>query len=161
MVTDQMWLKCEATYDNNTYSDYYTIDDVTDPLSAYTYSTISEFKNGEGFGAIYTRVYRNGDEVDPIKSTAFSNVAPSAPRAGDYYYHLDTVQKTCALKKYNGSIWIDATSADNDRYIYKYFRIDNSGNPLDEITPWKVGRCQYIDATMIDGRMQFVCEVAD
>ena len=43
-----MWLKCEATYPSggsNVYSAYYTIDDTTDALTAYTYATITEFKN--------------------------------------------------------------------------------------------------------------------
>lgn len=161
MVTDQMWLKCEATYGGNTYSAYYTIDDTTDDLTAYTYATISEFKNSQGYGAIYTRVYRNGDEVDEIKSTTFSTVAPTGASNGDYYYHLDTTAKTCTLKKYNGSSWANATSADNDTYTYSYYRIDNKGDSLDTTTAWKTGRCQYIDPTIINGRMQFICEVSD
>lgn len=161
MVTDQMWLKCEATYSGNTYSAYYTIDDTTDDLTAYTYATIAEFKNSQGFGAIYTRVYRDGAEVDPIKSTTFSNTAPTGASNGDYYYHLDTTSKTCTLKKYNGTSWADATSSDNDTYTYSYYRIDNAGNSLDTTTAWKTGRCQFIDPTIINGRMQFICEVSD
>ena len=164
MVTDQMWLKCEAKYPTsaaNPYVAYFTIDDTTDELTAYTYATISEFKNGQGFGAIYTRVYRNGTEVDPIKSVVFSNTAPTSPATGDYYYHLDTTAKTCTLKKYGGSSWSNATSADNDTYTYSYYRIDSKGDSLDTTTAWKTGRCQYIDPTIINGRMQFICEVSD
>lgn len=161
MVTDQMWLKCEATYSSKTYSAYYTIDDTTDELTAYTYATIAEFKNSQGFGAIYTRVYRTGEEVDPIKSTTFSNVAPTGASSGDYYYHLNTTAKTCTLKKYNGTSWADATSADNDTYTYSYYRIDNKGNTLDTSIAWKTGRCQYIDPSIINGRMQFICEVSE
>lgn len=136
-----MWLKCEATYGGNTYSSYYTIDDITDPLSAVTRATISEFKNGQGCGAIYTRVYRDGAEVDVIKSTTFSEIAPTGASSGDYYYHLDKTAKTCTLKKYNGSSWVNATSADGDTYTYSYFRVDNKGDILDTTTPWKTGRC--------------------
>lgn len=161
MVTDQMWLKCEATYSSKTYSAYYTIDDTTDELTAYTYATIAEFKNSQGFGAIYTRVYRTGEEVDPIKSTTFSNVAPTGASSGDYYYHLNTTAKTCTLKKYNGTSWADATSADNDTYTYSYYRIDNKGDTLDTSIAWKTGRCQYIDPSIINGRMQFICEVSE
>lgn len=161
MVTDYMWLKCEATYSSETYSAYYNIDDVTDPLTAYSYSTISEFKNGQGYAAIYTRVYRNGVEVDPIKTTTFSNTAPTGASSGDYYYHLDTSNKTCILKKYNGTSWVNATSADNDKYTYSYYRINNTGDSLDNSAPWKTGRCQYIDPTIINGRMQFICEVSE
>jgi len=140
MVTDQMWLKCEATYNSGTYSAYYTINDVTDPLVSYTYATIAEFKNSQGFGAIYTRVYRNGVEVDPIKSTTFSATAPTGASSGDFYYHLDSTNKTCTLKKYNGTQWNNATSVDNDEYIYSYYRINNAGDSVDTAAPWKTGR---------------------
>lgn len=160
MVTDQMWLKCEATYNSGTYSAYYTIDDTTDDLTAYTYSTIAEFKNSKGFAAIYTRVYRNGVEVDPIKSTTFSDTAPTGASSGDYYYHLDQSNKTCVLKKYNGTQWVNSTAADNDKYTYSYYRINNVGDSIDTAAPWKVGRAQYIDPSIISGRMQFICEVS-
>lgn len=164
MVTDQMWLKCEATYPSggsNTYSAYYTIDDTTDDLTAYTYATIAEFKNSQGFGAIYTRVYRNGQEVDPIKTTVFSATAPTGASSGDYYYHLDSTEKTCVLKKHNGTSWANATAADNDTYTYSYYRINNAGDSIDTSGAWKTGRVQYIDPTIINGRMQFICEVSD
>lgn len=161
MVTDQMWLKCEAKYGGKTYSAYYTIDDVTDELTAYSFSTISEFKNSQGYAAVYTRVYRNGVEVDPIKSTTFSNVAPTGASNGDYYYHLDTSNKTCVLKKYNGTSWANAPTSDNDKYTYSYYRINNAGDSIDTTAPWKTGRCQYIDPTIINGRMQFICEISE
>ena len=164
MVTDQMWLKCEAKYPTSAstpYSAYYTIDDTTDPISAITRATISEFKNSQGFGAIYTRVYREGVEVDTIKSTTFSSTAPTGASSGDYYYHLDSSKKTCILKKYNGTSWVDATAADGDEYTYSYYRVDNKGDILDTTTPWKTGRCQYIDPSIINGRMQFFCEVSE
>ena len=164
MVIDQMWLKCEAKYPTSIstpYSAYYTIDDTTDPLTAYTYATISEFKNSQGFGAIYTRVYREGQEVDPIKTTTFSATAPTGAKSGDYYYHLDSTSKTCVLKKYNGSSWANATDADNDTYTYSYYRINNAGDSMDTTAAWKTGRCQYIDPTIINGRMQFICEISD
>ena len=161
MVTDQMWLKCTATYSGKTYDAYYTIDDTTDPYTAYTYATVQQFKNSQGYGAIYTRVYQNGTEVDPIKSTTFSNSAPSSASNGDFYYHLDTTNKTCVLKKYNGTSWANATSADADEFTYKYYRVNNAGTVLDTTTPYKSTRCFYVDPSIINGRMQFFCEVSD
>lgn len=160
MVTDQMWLRCTATYDGKDYVDYYTIDDVTDELMAYVFSTVSEFKNSKGSGAIYTRVYRNGVEVDPIKSTTFSATAPTGPKNGDYYYHLDSTTKSCVLKKYNGTQWVNAPSTDGGNYTYSYYRIDSTGKTLDTTAPWKTGRCQYIDPSIINGSMQFICEIS-
>ena len=162
MVTDQMWLKCEATYGSETYTAYYTIDDTTDPYTAYTYATIDQFKNSQGYGAVYTRVYQNGIEVDTIKSTVFSNTAPSGASSGDYYYHLDTTNKTCILKKYTGTQWVDATADDDkDQFTYKYYRIDSIGESIDTGSPYKTGRCIYIDPSIVRGRMQFICEVSN
>ena len=161
MVTDLAFFKCEATYpttNGTTYSAYFTVDDITDPYVAYTFCTVSEFKNSQGHGAVYTRLYQNGVEVDPLLSTTFSNTAPTSPSNGDYYYHLDTSLKTSTLKKYNGSTWV--TQTENYVNQYNYYRIDKNGNSLDA-TPWKTTRTFYVDPSMIDGRMQFVCEVTD
>jgi len=163
MVTDQMWLKCVAEYPKSSgkyYSAYFVVDDLSDPLVAYSYSTIAEFKNSQGFGAIYTRVYQNGEEVDPIKSTTFSSTSPTGAKSGDYYYHLDSTAKTCTLKKYNGSSWQNISSSDNDIFTYAYYRINNQGETLDTASAWKSGRAQYIDPSIINGRMQFICEVS-
>lgn len=158
-VDDQMWLRCQATYSSKTYTAYYTIDDTSDPYVAYTFATVEQFKNSQGFGAIYTRVYQNGEEVDPIKSTVFSNTAPTGASNGDFYYHLNTTNKTCVLKKYNGTSWNDAT--ETDTLTYKYYRLDNSGNAIDTTSAYKDTRCFYIDPSMINGRMQFICSVTD
>lgn len=160
-VDDQMWLRCRATYGGNTYTAYYTIDDVSDPYVAYTFATVEQFKNSQGFGAIYTRVYQNGEEVDPIKSTVFTNTPPTSASNGDYYYHLDTTNKTCVLKKHNGTRWNDAPTSDRDTLNYKYYRLDNSGNAIDTSSAYKDTRCFYIDPSMINGRMQFICNVTD
>lgn len=157
-VEDQMWLRCQATYSSKTYTAYYTIDDVSDPYVAYTFATVEQFKNSQGFGAIYTRVYQNGEEVDPIKSTVFTDTAPTGASNGDFYYHLNKTNKTCVLKKYNGTSWADATEADT--LTYKYYRLDNSGNAIDTTSAYKDTRCFYIDPSMINGRMQFICDVS-
>jgi len=159
MVTDQMLLKCIATYNGHNYEAYYAVDDITDPYTAYTYSTIREFKNNQGYGAIYTRVYQNGVEVDPIRSTMFSSTPPSSPSVGDFYYHLDPVLKTCVLKKYLDGSWQNATETDN--FTYKYYRMDSQGTPLDTTVAYKDTRCFYVDPSIINGRMQFFCEISD
>ena len=160
MVDDLAFFRATAVYGGTPHVAYYVVDDLQDPYVCYVYSTISEFKNSQGFGAIYARVYQAGAEVDPIKSTTFSSTAPASASSGDYYYHLDSSNKTCILKKYNGTSWVNATSADNDKYTYSYFRINSIGESLDTSTAWKVGRCQYIDPSIINGRMQFICEVS-
>ena len=164
MVNDFAFFKVQAWYPNangTPYEGFITVDDETDPYVAYTFATVSEFKNSQGYGAVYTRVYQNGVEVDPIKSTTFSATPPSGASSGDYYYHLDTSKKTCVLKKYDGSAWVNATAvADEDKFSYKYYRQDKNGNSLDTTGAYKDTRCFYVDPTIIDGRMQFICEVS-
>lgn len=163
MVTDYAFFKVKAWYPTTSdgpYEGYITVDDETDPYVAYTFATVPEFKNSQGFGAIYTRVYQNGIEVDPIKSTTFSDTAPTSPSTGDYYYHLDSSNQTCTLKKYNGTRWVDATSDDNDKFTYNYYRQNAQGTPLDTTQPYADTRCFYIDPSIINGRMQFICEVS-
>lgn len=160
MVDDLAFFRLAAVYGSKTYYAYYTVDDLIDDLTAVCISTVSQFKNSQGYGAIYTRVYRAGEEVDPIKSTTFSASAPSSPSNGDYYYKLDTNNKTCTLQKYNGSSW-SAVTSDVDTYQYNYYRLDNTGTALDTTAPFKNTRCFYIDPSIINGKMQFLVEVTD
>lgn len=166
-VDDLAFFRATATYGGKSYVAYYTVDDIVDPYMSYTFATVQEFKNSIGFGAIYTRVYQNGVEVDPIKSTTFSDVAPSAPSTGDYYYHLDKTNKKCILKKYNGSSWVNASSSGNDAdtFVYRYYRCDKNGDAMDTSSAYtqssNQARALYVDPSLIDGRMQFICEVSN
>lgn len=159
MVDDVAFFRATANYNNVDHVAYYVVDDIVDPYMAYTFATVQEFKNSQGFGAIYTRVYQNGVEVDPIKSTTFSDTPPSSPSNGDYYYKLNSSNKTCVLQKYNGSTWDN--SSDADEFTYKYYRQNSAGDFIDTTTPYKTGRCIYVDPSIINGRMQFICEVSD
>lgn len=159
MVDSTSWFKCVATYGGKDYTAYWTVLDISDPVTPYTFATVATFKNGQGEGAIYTRVYRNGEEIDPIRSTVFSTQAPASATSGEFYYHLDKASKTCVLKKYNGSTWIDATEKDTLHYSYR--RVNAKGVELDTTAPFKTDRCFYIDPTIINGQMQFRCKVSD
>lgn len=155
MVADELILRCTATYEGVNYNAYYTVNDMTD-IDAQTIATISQFKNRVGLGAVYTVLYSGGVEVDPLPTKIFSDVAPTSPQSGDYYYKLNATNKTCVLMKYENGVWTQGT--ENFKYQYNYYRLDNKGEPLDA-TPWKTTRCFYIDATMFDDRMTFLCEV--
>ena len=157
MVVDQMWLKATAVYGGKSYSAYYTVIDTTDDIVAITYATVSQFKNSQGCGAIYTRLYRGGVEIDPIRTTVFSETAPSSPSSGDFYYKLDKSKKTCTLMKYSGTAWAEAS--ETDAYTYNYYRVDKNGASLDTTTPYKTTRAFYIDPSIINGKMQFFAEV--
>lgn len=157
MIDGTGWFRCIATYNGTNYTAYWTVNDQSDPVLAYTFSTIAEFKNSQGCGCVYTRVYRNGEELCPIKTLVFSETAPTSAMSGDYYYKLDSTNKTCILKKYNGTQWVDAN--ETEELTFSYYRINSQGTELDTTEPYKTGRCIYIDPSIIDGQMQFRCKV--
>lgn len=157
-VDGKAWYKCTtSSYNGVVYEAYYTVNDEQDPVQSYTFSTVAQFKNSQGCGAIYTRVYQNGVELDPIRTTVFSTTAPSSPASGDFWYKLDTSSKTCTLMKYDGSKW--ATATETDSLTYKYYRTDKNGKQLDTTGAFKSTRAFYIDPSIVNGTMQFRCEV--
>lgn len=156
MVDSTSWFKCVATYNGVEYTAYWTVIDKSDPVTSFTFTTVPQFKNGQGCGAVYTRVYRNGEELDPLRSLVFSETAPAAPQTGDFYYSLNKSNKTCILKKYSGSAWNNAS--ETDELNYDYYRINSSGVELDTI-PFKTIRCFYTDPSIVSGSMQFRCHV--
>lgn len=157
MIDATSWFRCVATYNGVKYTAYMTIFDQSDPVISYTFSTVAEFKNGQGCGAVYTRVYRNGVELDPIKSLVFSENEPESATAGDFFYQLDSTKKTCILKKYSGTAWETAT--ETDELSYSYYRVNAKGAELDTSAPYKTDRCFYVDPSIIEGQMQFRCKV--
>lgn len=160
MVDDYALFKATAIYDNISCDAYYNVDDVSDPVVVTTLASVREFIDGEGCGAVFTRIHRNGTELDPLKSTVFSSTTPTGAKSGDYYYHLDTSAKTVTLKRYNGSSWTNVS--ENYIYNYSYYRLDKNGQSLDTSSPYKTTRCVYIDPSIIGNTgdtMQFICEV--
>lgn len=160
MVDDMAFFKATVMYIGSPFEAYYTVDDVQDPVMSVLFKSIPDFRNSEGCGAIYCRVYQNGVELDPIKSLMFQEDEPLDPARGELYYKLDPENKTIKLMEYNGSKWIESTQT--DLYTYSYYRRDFSGNLLDTSTPYSVGRVLYVDPEIIGfDRMSFICEVTD
>ena len=162
-VNDLEFFKAEATYAGITCEAFYVVDDLSDPIMAQICSTVLEFKNGEGFGAIYTRLYQGTEEIDPLKSMVFSTDAPTNPSDGDYYYALNKIEGnngTCTLKQYNESQSSWANVNEDYKYTYKYYMIDKNGQQATTVPQPIVARCIYIDPSILqDDYMQFVCEV--
>ena len=142
-----------ATYSSKPYIAYVSVIDKSDPLQCEVFSSIGDqIMNGTGVGAFYVIVTRNGVEIDPLKSNRFLTVAPSTATTGDYYYHLDAIEKTATLKKYSGSAWADAPSGDLPTGTYTWTHMDKDGVPI-ENGPAVVGKVIYIDGTLFDKKM--------
>lgn len=150
--------RCQATYGGKTYTMYVSLIDKTDPLQVDVLSSIGDqIINGVGAGAFYVLVYRNGVEIDPLKSRRFLTTAPTPATSGDYYYHVDTSNKTISLKKYNGSSWTDASSEDGHTGTYTWTHMDKDGNTI--TGPSTSGKIIYVDGTLFDRKMVSTVQV--
>lgn len=160
MVEASASFSCTGTYGGKTYTAYATVTDKQDNYSVDVISTMgTQIKNGVGSGVIYYRLYQNGKEVDPLKTTDFLTTAPSSPSNGDFYYQVDKTNKKATLKKYNGTEWADASGADLPQETYNTYRLDKDAVPMDEGNVWKTEKVIYVDGSMISTKCTFVVEV--
>ena len=102
--------------------------------------------NGQGKGALYVRVMRGDTELDPLYSDRFLTSAPSSASSGDYYYHVDTTNKTVTLKKYNGSSWQNASETYDGTYTWTWR--DKDGNTISGRPA--TGKVVYIEGSSIN-----------
>ena len=146
--------RCVMTYKNKTYTDTVTVQDKTD-----TYDSVmcisSNATNNNCYWVLYTLVYSNAEEVDPLLGPISIN-APTSPANGAYWYAIDETNATVTLKKYNGTSW--ANSTDTQALSY-YWDIINDGSaqvPLGASSKVKVVSCNDFTATAT-----LVCEVSN
>lgn len=148
--------KCTATYgtgSNNTYVQYYSLLDWTDPLQVAVFCSFGDqITNGQGVGALYVIVTQGNEEVDAIKTKVFSETAPSNPTTGAYYYQLNKTNKTVKLMKYVDSKWTDVTTAEPYSGTYVWSFRDKDGNEL-TTTLTNNKKVIYIDGSFIDKKI--------
>lgn len=145
--------RCTCKYSDTTYTAYYSLIDKLDPIQATAFCSLGEqIVNGQGYGAFYVIVTDagTGKELDPLKSDRFLTAAPSNPATGDFYYHLNSTQKTVTLKKYTGSAWADAGSGDLPTGTYTWTFRDSSGNATTfNGASSASGKVIYVDGTLV------------
>ena len=156
--------RCRARYNSGSVYCYDTITiiDKTDNYQADIDSTAGDvFKNTVGQTCLICRLWQNGAEVDPLKSTVYSTTAPSSPAAGDFYYQIQSSGAATKLMRYSGSAWADVTSNVTYKHekTYKWYRRDKDGNPLDNGAVFATGKVIYVDGDDVDVKTVFVCEV--
>ena len=151
MVDSTATFKCIAIYNEKSYTAYCSVLDKIDPVQAYCYCSIGDkiSNNEKGVGALYTIIYQNGQEIDPIKSYTFSTTPPSSASNGDFYYFIDEDNKTVELKKYKNNAWGEPDSEDYPTFLYKWYRRDQNGKDIDTITPYKTGKAIYVDRDIV------------
>lgn len=164
-VTGSATYRCRARYKNTSTTYFYdtiTIIDKTDNYQADIDSTAGDvFKNTVGQTCLICRLWQNGAEVDPLKSTTYSTTAPSSPAAGDYYYKIASNSPTTALMRYSGSAWVDVTTdaTYGHEKTYTWYRRDKDGNPMDSGAAFTTGKVIYVDGDDVTVKTVFVCEV--
>ena len=164
-VTGSATYRCRARYKNTSTTYFYdtiTIIDNTDNYQADIDSTAGDvFKNTVGQTCLICRLWQNGAEVDPLKSTTYSTTAPSSPAAGDYYYKIASNSPTTALMRYSGSAWVDVTTdaTYGHEKTYTWYRRDKDGNPMDSGAAFAAGKVIYVDGDDVTVKTVFVCEV--
>ena len=121
--------------------------------------------NGNGYGALYVKVSRNGEEIDDIKTEHFVTATPSTQGAvlHEYVYVLDTSAKTITLKQFNGTSWENVTETAQDPVYtgdYSWTWRDKDGNTVTQWTNGNVtgdlptsGKVIYIDGDMINKKI--------
>ena len=157
MVSGYASFKCVATYSSKPYSAYGAVRDKSDPLQVEVFSSLGQqLINGSGYGAVYARIYLNGEEVDQIQTTDF--VTSTASAAGTKCYLLDTTNKLCTYKVKSGNTWSTGTEGYTGTYTWT-FRDKNgeavSYNGSDSYS----GKVLYVDGSLIDTKIIFDVEV--
>ena len=156
--------RCRARYNSTTvfYYDTITIIDKTDNYQADIDSTAGDvFKNTVGQTCLICRLWQNGAEVDPLKSTTYSATAPSSPATGDFYYQIQSSGAATKLMRYSGSAWVDVTNNATYKHekTYTWYRRDKDGNPMDSGNAFATGKVIYVDGNDVTVKTVFVCEV--
>ena len=119
------------------------------------------FKNTVGQTCLICRLWQNGVEVDPLKSTTYSKTAPSSPSTGDFYYQIQNSGAATKLMRYSGSAWADVTTDATYAHekTYTWYRRDKDGNPMDSGAAFATGKVIYVDGDDVTVKTVFVCEV--
>ena len=148
--------KVTCTYSSVGYTGYYALFDKLDPIQAQIMSSVgNQLVNNQGIGALYVIVTDsgNGQELDALKSDRFLTTAPTSPTTGDFYYHLDSTNKTVTLKKYNGNSWANASGTDLPTGTYTWNFRDKDGNPTTPTGIATTGKVIYIDGSFVNRKL--------
>ena len=107
------------------------------------------------------RIMQNANEVDAPKSNVYSDADPAGGNTGSFYYKHIASTKNTSLMRYNGADWIDVTSNPVYKHekIYKWYRRDYNGNPLDGGAIFATGKVIRVFASDVVQKTIFVCDV--
>lgn len=144
--------KCKMTYKEKIYEATATVEDKTDIYESIMCIS-SNARGNDCYWVLYTLVYTDAEEVDPLLGPISIN-APTSPVSGDYWYAVDASNASVQLKKYNGTNWANSTDTQSLSY---YWDIVNDGSikvPFGNASKVQVISCHDFTSTAT-----LVCEV--
>lgn len=158
MVDSVESFRCKATYKNKVFQAFWTVTDKTDPTDVQCFSSLGDqLINGVGLGGVYAMVFRNGEEIDKIKSTEFSIENPTTTTTG-YFYKVNEANQSVTLMKYTDGTWKEAPSSDQPTATYEWYRCDKDGNPLDTSKPYKTGKAIFLNESVVNKKVILKCK---
>lgn len=137
--------KCEMTYKGKVYESTATVEDKTDIYESIMCIS-SNARGNDCYWVLYTLVYTDKEEVDPLLGPISIN-APESPVNGDYWYAVDANNASVQLKKYNGTSWANSTDTQSLSY---YWDIVNNGSekvPFGDHSKVQIVSCNDFTAT--------------
>lgn len=146
--------KCIMTYNGKTYEATATVEDKTDIYESLMCIS-SNATGNDCYWVLYTLVYNDVDEVDPLLGPISIN-APTSPVSGNYWYAVDATNASVQLKKYDGTSWVNSTDTQSLSY---YWDIVNDGSvkvPFGDSSKVQVVSCHDFTATAT-----LVCKVSN
>lgn len=159
-VSSYVSIKCTASYNSKSYDAYFSVYDKTDPIQVTVLSTLGDkLINSVGKGILYTKVFRNGVEIDPIVTTncgLISDRNKLTPTKGNYFWLLDDENTKVILQQYNGSTWVNVAT-DPHSGKYKWSAIDSTGSAV-SLTK-TTGKAQYLSGSVVESKTIFNVEV--
>lgn len=152
----------------STYTAYQSVYDKTDLYQIEVISTLGDkLVNSQGIGIIYTKVLRNGEDFDPIVSTAVSTsnttasfntaVAQTGITGSDptnYCWYV--TDSSLTLYKKSGTSWSAVTEAnDPHRAQYDWTGIHIADNSVATIYDWGKNKAILLNGNIVNKKTMF------
>ncbi len=173
-VDSYLSIKCEASYTptgETTAVSYIAYQSIYDKIDLYQIEAIStlgdKLVNSQGTGIIYTKVLKNGEDFDPIVTTAVATsntaaafnaaVAQTGVTGSDSTNYCWYATSTAlALYKKSGSTWSAVTAA-NDPHIatYTWTGVHISDNTAATLYGWGKNKAILLNGSIVNKKTMF------
>ena len=161
--------KLTAVYSGNSYVDYITVQDKTDPLQVEIFSTLGDkITNGVGAGCVYARVFQNGEELDQLQNLKVSKDDPKENvQRNDIWVHINTAEEKVEIKKCIGfgvgnvPTWqVVSSPGFTCTYTWTFAKAEGEQTTLGKDGPEESNaKFLFVNGARINKKMQFNLEV--